>query len=142
MRRGLESPWEEQEVTDHRVSNHSRKVRDRFQMMIDENISNIRELPADLRTQKFSQKLLPRDWGGGNPTITCCSNSDDYVHYELPRALSVREWARLQSFPDHHLFCGPRTTGGVRRAGNPDKGIWTGKAKVHADRECRPPIGW
>ena len=42
----------------------------------------------------------------------------------MPRALSVREWARLQTFPDHHLFSGPRTTGGVRRAGNPDKGIW------------------
>ena len=50
--------------------------------------------------------------------------SDDYIHYSMPRALSVREWARLQTFPDHHLFSGPRTTGGVRRAGNPDKGIW------------------
>ena len=87
-------------------------------------VSNIRDLPEHMRTKKFSQKLLPEDWGDGFPTITCCSNSDDYVHYSMPRALSVREWARLQTFPDHHLFCGPRTTGGARRAGNPDEGIW------------------
>jgi DNA (cytosine-5)-methyltransferase 1 len=92
--------------------------------MIDNSVSNIRDLPEDMRTKKFSQKLLPADWGEGSPTITCCSNSDDYVHYSMPRALSVREWARLQTFPDHHLFSGPRTTGGVRRAGNPDEGVW------------------
>ena len=77
-----------------------------------------------MKTKKFSQKLLPRKWGNDKPNITCCSNSDDYVHYSMPRALSVREWARLQTFPDHHIFCGPRTTGGIRRAGNPDIGLW------------------
>ena len=120
MRSGLRN----NELTDHIVSNHSTKVRDRFQYMIDNQISNIRDLPEHMRTKKFSQKLLPVDWGDGKPTITCCSNSDDYVHYSMPRALSVREWARLQTFPDHHLFSGPRTTGGPRRAGNPDEGIW------------------
>ena len=49
---------------------------------------------------------------------------DDYVHYSSPRTFSVREWARLQTFPDHHVFCGKRTTGGDRRAGNPSKGNW------------------
>ena len=39
--------------------------------MIDNNVSNIRELPEEMRTKKFSQKLLPADWGGQNPTITC-----------------------------------------------------------------------
>ena len=124
MRSGLGDDHLRQTLTDHVVSNHSKRVRERFQFMIDNNVSNIRELPEEMRTKKFSQKLLPADWGDQNPTITCCSNSDDYVHYSMPRALSVREWARLQSFPDHHIFCGPRTTGGVRRAGNPDKGIW------------------
>ena len=72
----------------------------------------------------MSTVLAMADWGDQAPSITCCSNSDDYVHYSMPRALSVREWARLQTFPDNHSFCGPRTTGGARRAGNPDAGIW------------------
>ena len=120
----MRSKLKNDELTDHIVSNHSTRVRERFQYMIDNSVSNIRDLPEDMRTKKFSQKLLPADWGEGSPTITCCSNSDDYVHYSMPRALSVREWARLQTFPDHHLFSGPRTTGGVRRAGNPDEGVW------------------
>jgi len=124
MRLKLDSKPNKYQLTDHVVSNHSPKVKSRFQYMIDNNITNIRLLPEDMRTKKFSQKLLPKEWLNGKPTITCCTNSDDYVHYSMPRALSVREWARLQTFPDHHLFSGPRTTGGVRRAGNPDKGIW------------------
>ena len=35
----------------------------------------------------------------------------------------MREWARFQTFPDWYQFCGPRTTGGLRRAGNPLIGI-------------------
>ena len=120
----MRSKLKNDDLTDHIVSNHSTRVRERFQYMIDNSVSNIRELPEDMRTNKFSQKLLPADWGEGSPTITCCSNPDDYVHYSMPRALSVREWARLQTFPDHHLFSGPRTTGGARRAGNPDEGVW------------------
>ena len=36
----------------------------------------------------------------------------------------MREWARLQTFPDWFEFKGPRTTGGSRRAGDPSKGNW------------------
>ena len=49
---------------------------------------------------------------------------DDYVHPTQPRILTVREWARLQGFPDWYRFHGKRTTGGVRRAGNPREGIF------------------
>lgn len=47
------------------------------------------------------------------PTIT--SNPDDYIHYSEPRILTVREYARLQSFPDWYEFKGKYTTGGERR---------------------------
>ncbi len=40
---------------------------------------------------------------------------DDYVHYNSPRALTVREMARLQSFDDSFVFQGKRSTGGNNR---------------------------
>ncbi|MES2704073.1 MAG: DNA cytosine methyltransferase [Bacteroidota bacterium] len=40
---------------------------------------------------------------------------DDYIHYASPRALTVREMARLQSFDDSFVFQGKRSTGGNKR---------------------------
>lgn len=47
------------------------------------------------------------------PTIT--SIPDELVHYCEPRILTVREHARIQSFPDWYEFKGKYTSGGVRR---------------------------
>ena len=40
---------------------------------------------------------------------------DDYIHFSSPRALTVREMARLQSFDDSFVFQGKRSTGGNKR---------------------------
>ncbi|MNW44320.1 putative BsuMI modification methylase subunit YdiO [compost metagenome] len=47
------------------------------------------------------------------PTIT--SIPDELVHYNEPRILTVREHARIQSFPDWYQFKGKYTSGGKRR---------------------------
>ena len=47
------------------------------------------------------------------PTIT--NMPDDYLHYEEPRILTVRECARIQSFPDWYEFKSKYTTGGEMR---------------------------
>ena len=48
-----------------------------------------------------------------SPTLT--SHPDDYVHYAEPRILTVREYARIQSFPDWYQFKMKYTTGGDMR---------------------------
>lgn len=49
------------------------------------------------------------------PAPTISTLPDDFVHYSRPRSMTVREHARLQSFPDWFSFHGPYTTGGIRR---------------------------
>lgn len=48
-----------------------------------------------------------------SPTLT--SHPDDYIHYCEPRIMTVREYARLQSFPDWYEIKGKYTTGGKLR---------------------------
>lgn len=101
-------------------SNHSEKVRAKFRAM--HELAG--EIPEEHRTKKFAQRLLRPTWGPDGPNITATSLPDDFVHYKQPRTLTVREWARLQMFPDWYVFRGPRTTGGTRRAGVPTEGVW------------------
>ena len=107
-------------VSEMEYSNHSDYIVEKFTEMI----RNGGEIPERFRTKKFAQKVLPRTWGKDGPTITACSAPDDYVHFCQPRSLTVREWARVQTFPDWYVFAGKRTTGGLRRAGNPREGIF------------------
>ncbi len=108
------------QLTEQEYSNHSEKVIEKFTYMLQNN----GEIPPHLQTKKFAQRLLPARWGKMGPTITATSLADDYVHFSQARVLTVREWARLQGFPDWYQFAGSRTTGGLRRAGNPKEGIF------------------
>jgi DNA (cytosine-5)-methyltransferase 1 len=69
------------------------------------------ELRKELGTAKFRIHWLNGDRQA--PTITTLP--DDFVHYCEPRILTVRECARLQSFPDWFEFHGKYTTGGHLR---------------------------
>lgn len=49
------------------------------------------------------------------PSKTLTTLPDDLLHYKEPRILTVRESARIQSFPDNFEFKGKYTTGGSER---------------------------
>jgi len=49
------------------------------------------------------------------PSATITTLPDDIIHYSEPRILTVRENARLQTFPDWYEFTGNYTTGGTNR---------------------------
>ena len=108
-------------LTEMEYSKHSDSVTEKFEYMI----ANQGEVTKAMETKKFAQRLLPKKWGEGGPNITATSLPDDYVHYSQPRILTVREWARLQTFPDWYKFSGKRTTGGRRRAGDLEMGDWS-----------------
>jgi DNA (cytosine-5)-methyltransferase 1 len=107
-------------VTEHEYSKHAPRIVSKFEAMIESGGI----VPPEYQTKKFAQRVLPRRWGAEGPTITATSLPDDYVHFKQPRILTVREWARLQMFPDWYRFAGKRSTGGIRRAGNPREGVF------------------
>lgn len=125
------------QLTEMEYSNHSDEVVAKFQHMI----RNGGEIPAGMRTKKFAQRVLPRRWGSDGPTITATSLADDYVHFSQPRVLTVREWARLQLFPDWYQFAGKRTTGGRRRAGDPSLGDWSRDVPKYTQIGNAVPVG-
>lgn len=122
---------------EQKYSKHKPKIVDKFRYMIENN----GEIPKQFQTKKFSQRLLPACWGKAGPTITATSLPDDYVHYSQPRTLTVREWARLQLFPDWYIFQGQRTTGGLNRAGNPQKDIFERDLPKYTQIGNAVPVG-
>ncbi|TAG11293.1 MAG: DNA cytosine methyltransferase [Verrucomicrobia bacterium] len=107
-------------LTEQEYSDHAPYIREKFAHMI----ANGGEIPDEFKTKKFAQRVFPMAWGANGPNLTATSLPEDYVHYRQPRGPTVREWARLQTFPDWYVFKGPRTTGGRRRAGDPSIGAW------------------
>ncbi|MNB74633.1 Modification methylase AplI [compost metagenome] len=98
----------------HRFPNHKIGTVQVFQNVI-KNAPRSKRLDGDFKEMYGLNRrgAFLLDLNSICPTIT--SNPDDYIHYSEPRILTVREYARLQSFPDWYEFKGKYTTGGERR---------------------------
>jgi DNA (cytosine-5)-methyltransferase 1 len=72
-------------------------------------------LPKEFREKHKLKKQCFTPLHPDQMSKTITTLPDDLLHYSEPRILTVRETARLQSFPDSFEFKGKYTTGGARR---------------------------
>ncbi len=107
----------EHKLLNHLPMNHRKYIIERFQILQQgEGLKGLfsRLTPKELAEYQ-SRKVIPKTiyvkrnyrlrWDEASPTVTShCL--DEFVHPEQPRALTVRECARLQSFPDSYDFVG------------------------------------
>ena len=109
MRRGSTDP-----PTDRRLARHSPAIVARLHEILATCRRGVSLRPHDReRLGMGKRSITPLDGQAPAPTITTLP--DDFVHYSDARTMSVREHARLQSFPDWFSFRGPYTSGGPRR---------------------------
>lgn len=112
MRDGAKRP------ADLRLARHSPAIVKRFSEIIELSHADGRlnvSISSELRERFGLKKKALRVLDPDRPAPTVTSMPDDLLHYCEARTLTVRENARLQSFPDWFAFKGKYTTGGHLR---------------------------
>lgn len=112
MNAGCEVP------TDLRLARHAENIAGRFKEIIELSHAAGRlntSIGAEMRARFGLKKMALRVLDPDRPSPTITSMPDDLLHYSEPRTLTVRENARLQTFPDWYSFQGKYTTGGHLR---------------------------
>ena len=98
----------------HRFAKHKEETVEKFQYILDYGIAN-KNISDKIKEKYNMKKRTQVPLCQKSPTPTLTTLPDDYIHYCEPRILTVREYARIQSFPDSYAFQGGYTTGGDRR---------------------------
>lgn len=112
MRQGIKS--ETAVVDSHRFVNHRRDTIALHNELLTHAPVGKRITPEDNIVPNLNRRgVTVLNRSAQSPTIT--SIPDEIVHYSEPRILTVREHARIQSFPDWFEFKGKYTSGGKRR---------------------------
>jgi len=101
-------------LNNHKTSNQNETVVERLEVILKNG--NYKKAQSELDKSNLSSNK--RNYNVLKPdqqSSTIMTIPDDYIHYNSPRALTVREMARLQSFDDSFVFQGKRSTGGNNR---------------------------
>lgn len=122
-----------------RLARHSDRVVARFSKILHDindvdislaySLRKGKSLPSVYANQILkTKKAIMRVLDDKTPSVTVTTLPDDILHYDEPRILTVRECARIQSFPDWYDFSGTYTTGGQRRKSSCPKYTQVGNA--------------
>lgn len=110
----------------HRFSNHGEKVRRLYEK------AHATQKPGRLSKEfllsngcKSDKKVL---LDPDSPCSTLTTHPDEFIHYKYPRNISLREMARIQSFPDDFWFYGRYTLNGPRRKHDVSRNAQIGNA--------------
>ncbi len=97
-----------------RMARHGEKTLEKFNYFI-EFADKGKTLSKEIRKKFNIKKQCFTMLSPNMLSTTITTLPDDCLHYSEPRILTVRENARIQSFPDWFEFKGKYTTGGPRR---------------------------
>jgi DNA (cytosine-5)-methyltransferase 1 len=98
----------------HRFARHNPHIKKRFTTILKKFNKN-RSLNRNDRALLGLKKHTTIPLSKKHPSPTLTTLPDDCIHYEEPRILTAREYARIQTFPDNFEFKGKYTTGGLNR---------------------------
>jgi len=97
-----------------RLVNHRPETVEKFAKILESCRKGV-TIPKEERDRLGIKKTVLVPLAPDQPSHTLTTIPDDMIHYSEPRIHTVREHARLQSFPDWFEFQGKYTTGGERR---------------------------
>jgi DNA (cytosine-5)-methyltransferase 1 len=122
MRSGIDNGYQPNSL---RLVNHRPDTIKRFRVM--HSLCNVGALRRGVQLSETERAAIAKRGAtvskkhvmvvldGAQPAHTITTIPDDLLHYCRPRVHTIREYARLQSFPDWFAFQGKFTTGGDRR---------------------------
>jgi DNA (cytosine-5)-methyltransferase 1 len=122
-----------------RLARHREETLRRFRLALDQSRKGVTLTNAERYALGIMNKHSFAILHENMPSHTLTTLPDDLLHYSEPRILTVREYARLQSFPDTFSFHGNYTTGGKRRTTEAPRYTQVGNAVAPLMAEL---LGW
>lgn len=101
-------------VFNHQITNHTKRTRAIIALVPDGG--NYKDLPVEYQRTRRVNIAWTR-FSSNKPSLTIDTGHRHHFHYKFNRVPTVRESARIQSFPDTFIFEGSKTSQ-YRQVGN------------------------
>lgn len=97
----------------HRFSVHTERILDFYRKVHSDKLFG--RLPKAYLVAHGTKKDKKVLIDPNAPASTITTHPDEFIHFRAPRNITIREMARIQSFPDNFIFKGRYTVNGDRR---------------------------